>query len=75
MYYRNWGACFEVCVCVCGGGGGRIARTGAIPHRQAGFYPVIFYYPLKKWGGHGPLPPVPRSLYFCMHRREFETRN
>jgi hypothetical protein len=34
--------------------------TGVIPRRQAGFYPVIFYYPPKKWavgwGAHDPLP-------------------
>ena len=52
MYYRDRGAFFEVCVC--GGGGGRQDSTGAIARRQAGFSTVIFYYPLKKWGGHGP---------------------
>ena len=32
-------------------------------HRQAGFYPVIFYYPPKKWGPCGlPRPPVLLSL-------------
>ena len=74
MYYRDRGACFEVCVWGAEGGGGQDS-TGAIPRRQAGFYPVFFYYPLKKWGGHDPRPPVPRSLYFCMLRREFATRN
>ena len=53
MYYRDRGACFEVCVCGGRRGGGQDS-TGAIPRRQAGFYPVIFYYPLKKWGGHAP---------------------
>ena len=30
---------------------------GAIPRGQAGFYPVIFYYPPKKW--EGTCPPRP----------------
>ena len=55
MYYRDRGAFFEVCVC----GGGRQDSTGAIARRQAGFYTVIFYYPLIKWGGHGPASPCP----------------
>ena len=55
MYYRDRGAFFEVCVW--GGGGGQDS-TGAIARRQAGFYTVIFYYPLKKWGGHGPSLPL-----------------
>ena len=57
MYYRDRGAFFEVFVSV--GGGGRQDSTGAIARRQAGFYTVIFYYPLKKWGGHGPRSPCP----------------
>ena len=39
-----------------GGGGGGGDGTGAIPRRQAGFYPVFFYYSLKK-GGHAPSGP------------------
>jgi hypothetical protein len=43
-----------------GGGGGGEDSTGAIPHVQAGFYPVIFYYP---WPGplfHGTCKKVAR---------------
>ena len=61
MYYRDRGAFFEVCVCVCVcvWGGGRQDSTGAIARRnEAGFYTVIFYYPLQKWGGHGPRFPL-----------------
>ena len=39
MYYRDRGACFEVCVCVWGGG--RQDSTGAIARRQAGFYTAM----------------------------------
>ena len=61
MYYRDRGAFFEVCVCV--GGGGRQDSTGAIARRkEAGFYTVIFYYPLQKWGGHGPRFPLSQLL-------------
>ena len=56
MYYRNSGA-FLKSVCV-GGGGGRIALELLHARRQAGFYTVIFYYPLKKWAGHGPRLPL-----------------
>jgi hypothetical protein len=56
MYYRDRGAFFEVCRCVCGGG--RQDSTGAIARRKAGFYTVIFYYPLQKWAGHGPRLPL-----------------
>jgi hypothetical protein len=42
-------------------GGGGQDSTGAIPRRQAGFYPVIFYYPPKK-GGDMASQPVLRSL-------------
>jgi hypothetical protein len=44
-----------------GGGWGGGDSTGAIPRRQAGFYPVFFYYPPKK-GGDMASQPVPRSL-------------
>ena len=54
MYYRD-----PESVLKCGGGGGQDS-TGAIPRRQAGFYLVNFYYPMKKWGGHGP-PPLFRG--------------
>jgi hypothetical protein len=44
-FTRDRGACLK---------GGQDS-TGAISRRQAGFYPVIFDYPLNKWGGgHGP---------------------
>ena len=44
----------------------RYRNRGAIPRRQAGFYPVIFYYPPKKWGACPP--PVRRSLRLGMAR-------
>ena len=66
MYYRDGGACFEVG----GGGGGGEYSTGAIPRSQAGLLSI------EKVGRPWPQPPpVPRSLYFCMLRREFATRN
>ena len=46
-------------------GGHMLAIAQELFHarRQAGFYPVIFYYPLKKWGTMAPHgPPVPQSL-------------
>jgi hypothetical protein len=61
MYYRDRGACFEV---------GEGDNTGAIPRRQAGLLSIEKVR--RPWP---PPPPVPRSLYFCMLRREFATRN
>ena len=56
-------------MCVCGGGGEQDS-TGAIPRRQAVFYPVIFYYSLKKWGGHGPRPPPCFAVPVFLHAQE-----
>ena len=47
IFDRNSGACLKV------GGGGQ-DNTGAIPRKQAGLYPVFFYYPPKKWEGTWP---------------------
>ena len=56
MYYRDRGACFEVG----GGGGGGFARELFHAGR-------LDYYPLKKWGGHGPRLPLFRGpcIFAC----------
>ena len=55
MYYRDRGACFEV-------GGGRISRELFHAGR-------LDYYPLKKWGGHGPASPCSAVPVF-LHAQE-----
>jgi hypothetical protein len=51
MYYKDPGPVLK-----CGGGGGGPGpdSTGAIPRRQAGFYLVFFYYPLKSGAAMAP---------------------
>ena len=56
MYYRDRGACFEV-------GGGGIARELFHAGR-------LDYYPLEKWGGHGPASPCSAVPVFSMHAQE-----
>jgi hypothetical protein len=70
MYYRDAEPVLK-CGGGGGGGGGGQDSTGAIPRRQAGFYLVFFYYPLKSGAAMAPRR-VPRSLYFCILRRDSE---